>query len=110
MDIENKDGFILITFSKDADFEFLTKELQNQLSDKHVIVDLLQTSANLETLNNLIPIAENYRENNLSLILVIANIDIDEAPDEVSFAPTFLEATDLLEMENLERELIQGDE
>lgn len=110
MDIENKEAYTLVKFSENISNNDLINQLSTELIGQHVIVDLLGIDSNLETLNSLVDLSEKSRENNYSLIFVIEGIDIDLAPDEVSFAPTLLEATDILEMENLERELMQGDE
>lgn len=70
---------------------------------------ILQLSENLNTtVNNLslfLDIADVYRNNGMSFVIICSEIDIDEIPDEINVAPTLIEAEDILEMEAIERDL-----
>ena len=41
----------------------------------------------------------------MSFVIVVNDINIDELPEELNTAPTVQEALDIIEMENIERDL-----
>ncbi len=50
-------------------------------------------------------ISESHRNNNNSFVIVCEGIAYDELPDELIAVPTFTEAEDIIEIENIERDL-----
>jgi hypothetical protein len=46
-----------------------------------------------------------HRKANKSFVLVTDKVSYDEIPDEISLVPTIQEAMDLIEMEDIERDL-----
>jgi hypothetical protein len=50
--------------------------------------------------------ANTYRENGTSFVLIVKGIKIDTIPDEINAVPTLSEAIDVLEMDAIERELM----
>ena len=61
----------------------------------------LQTQDVLEFLQ----LSNQHRKNNQSFVIVTSNIDIDDIPDELVVVPTIQEAHDIIEMEEIERDL-----
>ena len=51
-------------------------------------------------------IANDKRENGTSFVLIITGINIDDVPDEINVVPTMIEAFDTLEMDAIERDLM----
>jgi len=49
--------------------------------------------------------SKKHRNNGMSFVIVIDGIDIDDIPDEIITVPTLVEAYDIIEMENIERDL-----
>jgi len=49
--------------------------------------------------------SKGHRNNGMSFVIVIDGIDIDDIPDEIIIVPTLGEAQDIIEMENIERDL-----
>ncbi len=49
--------------------------------------------------------SKGHRNNGMSFVIVIDGIDIDDIPDEIIIVPTLVEAHDIIEMENIERDL-----
>ena len=45
------------------------------------------------------------RHATVSFVLVVKGIDADDFPDELNIVPTLIEANDILEMDNIERDL-----
>ena len=50
-------------------------------------------------------IASTKKENSTSFVIIVRSLDIDALPEEINVVPTLQEAEDILEMENIEREL-----
>jgi len=49
--------------------------------------------------------SEEHRNNGMSFVIVINGINTDDFPDEMIIVPTITEAKDIIEMENIERDL-----
>lgn len=49
--------------------------------------------------------SRNHKKNNKSFIIVCTNVDIDTMTDEMIVVPTFIEAEDVIEIEEIERDL-----
>lgn len=49
--------------------------------------------------------SEVHKNNNKSFVVVYENIDLDKMSDELIVVPTFQEAVDVIEIEEIEREL-----
>jgi hypothetical protein len=49
--------------------------------------------------------SEEHRNNGMSFVIVVNGIDADKVPDEIVTVPTISEAADIIEMENIERDL-----
>lgn len=81
-------------------------ELYHKLSGHNVILNLQHVSSfNLEQCVELLQISNRHREAFQSLVILNSHIDIDEVPDELIIVPTIQEAYDVIEMENMERDL-----
>lgn len=99
---------IVITVLR-ADFlDFIQNFKKNtECSKKNVIVDL----RSVEDLNesDLVSFLEisNYhtKKNKKSLVLVNEQVTYDELPDELNLTPTLQEAYDIVEMEEIQRDL-----
>lgn len=50
-------------------------------------------------------ISEAHRKNGKSFVIVCDGIEFDQVPDELIVVPTFKEAEDIIEMEEIERDL-----
>lgn len=77
-----------------------------QFEGKNVIVDLLQySSATLPELLNFLELSNAHRASKQSFVIVNAALSIDEIPEELMVVPTLQEAQDVIEMEEIERDL-----
>jgi len=65
-------------------------------SDKEVIIDNILL---------FLPLSEQHRNNGMSFVIVVNGIEVDNVPDEIVIVPTLREAKDIVEMENIERDL-----
>lgn len=50
-------------------------------------------------------LSEMHRNNNKSFVIVCKGIEFDKIPDEIVAVPTFKEAEDIIEIEDIERDL-----
>ena len=50
-------------------------------------------------------LSETHRNNNKSFVIVCQGIEFDKIPDEIVAVPTFKEAEDIIEIEDIERDL-----
>jgi hypothetical protein len=90
-----------------VDFRNLVKGHYKHMHDQNIVVDFssvrkLQTNHILEFLELSL---YNKVKVNKSFVLVVGSMNIDELPDDISTAPTLQEALDLIDMEEIERDL-----
>lgn len=74
--------------------------------DKNIIIDLSQYGA--LKLNEVLPflsLSNKHRKSKKSFVLVVNDFDFNDAPEEMIIVPTVLEAHDIIEMEEIERDL-----
>lgn len=81
-------------------------EAYPKLKNNHIIVNLfsfskLQSSDVLEFLQ----LSNMHRNSNKSFVLVTDKVSYDDVPDEICVVPTVQEAHDIIEMEEIERDL-----
>ncbi|MFT6796804.1 MAG: hypothetical protein ACJART_001950 [Maribacter sp.] len=50
-------------------------------------------------------LSKNHKENGKSFVIVTNKVSYDEVPDEIMVTPTLQEAKDIIEMEEIERDL-----
>ncbi|WP_415374765.1 ribonuclease Z [Patiriisocius sp. Uisw_017] len=109
MQIKNSDTFVTLKDEYDdiKDFaSFLESQIPNKFKDQNVIVDLMKyENLTLEDLLLFIKVSNTHRKNKQSFILVNSAIDPDEIPVEMIVVPTLQEGEDVLEMEEIERDL-----
>lgn len=81
-------------------------EKYEDIKREHLIIDFSKNfNIELKDLFVFLEVSEFHRNNHLSFIFILNDIDFDELPDELIAAPTLTEAKDILEMEAIERDL-----
>lgn len=89
------------------DFRNLVKGHYKNMHQQNIVVDL-SLLKNLKS-NHIMEFSElsvyNKETVNKSFVIVVGTINIDALPDHISIAPTLLEALDLIDMEEIERDL-----
>ena len=72
----------------------------------HIIIDLLEfknmTNKQLET---FLPLSKIHKKTKKSFVIVAQNIQIGKISSQLSVVPTKIEAFDIIEMEDIERDL-----
>jgi hypothetical protein len=105
----DKDGnIVIITQEKLSVVELVKRmtETYHRLKSDNVVVNL--TTINPITLEELIEflrLSNKHRSQKLSFVIVTDKVDLDEVPDELVVVPTLQEAYDIIEMEEIERDL-----
>jgi len=80
--------------------QFKTFEKQN------IIIDLLAYSDLSENdLKVFLPLVKQQKKSKKSFVIVVADLDFNAVSDKLTVVPSLLEAHDIIEMEEIERDL-----
>jgi len=107
--ILDQDGNIsLITQEKTTIVELVKKiqESYSKIKNDNIIVNL--SSLNKLSSHDILEFSEvsnTHKKSNHSFVIVTDKVDSDETPDEIIVVPTLQEAYDIIEMEEIERDL-----
>jgi len=75
-------------------------------SDKNLVIDLLKyDKLTLEELLYFLPISNQQRAAQKSFVIVNKGVHIDGVPEEIMVVPTLGEAKDVIELEEIQRDL-----
>ena len=91
-----------------AEFNQVQNELQqdkDEWSAKHLVLNLLGKESSLDNLEAFAELIETHREAGHSLVLVHDQYTYEDLPETLPVVPTVQEAHDLIEMEDIERDL-----
>ncbi|WP_016990844.1 hypothetical protein [Flavobacterium sp. ACAM 123] len=80
--------------------QYKTFEKQNIIIDLLYHKDLIVNDMEL-----LLPLSEQHKKAKKSFIIVISDLDYNAVPDVLTVVPSLLEAHDIIEMEEIERDL-----
>jgi hypothetical protein len=108
MKITKKDKYKILEDEKGDLTGFATYISQHheKFKNDNVVINLLEKKeVQLENLLSFLEISNLHRSNKKSFVIVTKEIDIDAIPEELIVVPTLLEAEDIINMEELEREL-----
>ncbi|GEQ86255.1 hypothetical protein ULMS_17630 [Patiriisocius marinistellae] len=109
MKIRNTDTFVILEDEKDGikDFaSYLEFIIPKAYEGKNIIVNLLKyDEMDLEHLLLFLNISTMHRKTKQSFVLVNNAINIDVIPPEMMVVPTLQEGEDIIEMEEIERDL-----
>ena len=87
---------------------FFNEFLKNNTNFKNVNLILDFSNIINIDLNKILlfsQLSETHRNNNKSFVIVCQGIEFDKIPDEIVAVPTFKEAEDIIEIEDIERDL-----
>ena len=108
MKVEEKGHTITIKDTQGSSTAFLEKVTTeyNSFKGKNLILDLSQDGElSLNGMLAFLPLSNKHRKAKKSFVLVAPGFDYDDAPEEMIIVPTTLEAHDIIEMEEIERDL-----
>lgn len=107
--IFNKEGSTtIITQEKTTIVEFVKgiEKKQDTLKNDNIIVNLFSLKEiSVDDLNEFLRISNRHKAARRSFVIVTDKISFDEVIDEITVVPTLQEAYDLVEMEEIERDL-----
>ena len=109
MKIENHSNFVVLKDEKDdiSDFAtFIESQVPLKYKGQNVVLDLLKyDSLQLVDLLLFLKTSNIHRKTKHSFVIVNAALSIDDVPNEMIVVPTLQEAADIIEMEEIERDL-----
>ncbi|RED49301.1 ribonuclease Z [Seonamhaeicola aphaedonensis] len=107
--IFDQDGNITIITQEKATTIELVKKLQAlypKYKNNNIIVNLTTLGKiSLDDIIEFLQLSNTHRASKHSFILVTNKVEFDEVPDEIVVVPTLQEAYDIIEMEEMERDL-----
>lgn len=108
MIFSKKDNITILTQER-ASIPELVKKINDsykKIKNDNIIVNLASLNkVSVEDIVEFLQISNTHREAKHSFVIVENTVDIDETPDEIVVVPTLQEAFDIIEMEEMERDL-----
>jgi len=108
MKVEEKGHTVIVKDTQGDTKSFLDKVTTeyNTYKERNIILDLTQDkNINLEVVLTFLSLSNKHRKSKKSFVLVASDINFNDVPDEMIVVPTLLEANDIIEMEEIERDL-----
>ncbi len=109
MKIENHQNFVVLEDEKSdiTDFAaFIESQIPSKYKGQNVVLNLLKyNSLQLPELLLFLNTSNLHRKTKQSFVIVNDAVDIDDVPFEMIVVPTLQEAADIIEMEEIERDL-----
>ena len=107
--ILDQEGTTTIIFQEDISLKKFMENLENAYSkvkNDNIIVNLFSFSKlTAGDVLEFLQISNDHRGIGKSFILVTNKVSFDEVPEEICVVPTIQEAKDIIEMEEIERDL-----
>jgi hypothetical protein len=106
--IQHKENNTILKDSSDdfdAFFEIVSKNLTD-FNKKNIIIDLSDNSKITNSLiKQFVAVSKLHKKNKKSFVIVANDIDFTSVPASLTVVPSVLEAHDIIEMEEIERDL-----
>ncbi|MDH7445685.1 ribonuclease Z [Aquimarina sp. 2201CG14-23] len=107
--IFNKEGSTtIITQEKTTIIEFVKgiEDRYESMKNDNIVANLFSLEKiSIDDINEFLRISNKHKANKHSFVIVTDKISYDETPKEITIVPTLIEALDLIEMEEIERDL-----
>ncbi|MFK7050384.1 ribonuclease Z [Flavobacterium davisii] len=108
MKVDHK-GHTAIIKDTEGSFDVFLQKLTSQYNtfkDVNLIIDITHDdSINLDAISSFLELSDKHKALKKSFVLVAKGIDFSEVPENILVVPTLLEAHDIIEMEEIERDL-----
>jgi hypothetical protein len=109
MKVDQKENTVTIKDTQGDFTSFLMKVTHQYKSyEKHnIIIDLLGHKDELEVddLKLFLPMSKKHKKAKKSFVVVVSDFDYNALPEKFTVVPSLLEAHDIIEMEEIERDL-----
>lgn len=103
-----KENYVILEEeSKNFDQLLLSlRQQEKEFANENLVINLLDHEGlSSKEILELKPFSNRHRSNKKSLVIVNDSVSIDEIPEDLMVVPTLLEAEDLIQMEEIERDL-----
>lgn len=92
-----------------GDFNGFVEKVTQQIKTfetQNIIIDLLSNNTITESdLKALLPLSKQQKKAKKSFVIVVSDLDFNAISDKLAVVPSLLEAHDIIEMEEIERDL-----
>ncbi|MEE9350552.1 MAG: ribonuclease Z [Flavobacteriaceae bacterium] len=108
MTLEKNDKYTVVIPNLKSSFSEFHKELlenYTKYSYDNVIIDLSKTDITLNDFEIFETISEKQTLNGTSFVIINARYNVDELPETLIVVPSFQEAIDMVEMDEMTRDL-----
>lgn len=108
MKVEEKGHTVIIKDTNNDVSAFAGKmaEGYNSYKERNIIVDITNDGhVALDDILGFLSLSNKHRKAKKSFVIVAGDADFNDMPDEMVVVPTVLEAHDIIEMEEIERDL-----
>lgn len=108
MKVEQKGHTTIIrnTQGNTADFQSKIVQEYNSFKSKNLILDLSHDkNITMQDIKSFADIAKQHKKGKKSLVLVTDTVDFNTVPISITVVPTLLEAHDIIEMDEIARDL-----
>jgi glutamate formiminotransferase len=108
MKVEHKIHTTIIKDTEGNVSEFIAKvtDQYESFKERNLILDVTRDkTANSKAMKAFSELSKKHKKAKKSLVIVAENIDFNDVPASLLVVPTLLEAHDMIEMEEIERDL-----
>ncbi|MCM4158032.1 ribonuclease Z [Gramella sp. AN32] len=108
MKLTRKDKYLLITSESEELTAFISNitKAHNEFKEENVIFDISQfENLSEEDFLGFLEISSIHREGNKSFVIINNSLSIDELPEELVVVPSLQEAEDIIQMDDIQRDL-----
>lgn len=108
MKVTEKEGYKILEDEKEdvKNFASFLKSHHHIFSGDNVVIDIQKYGElSLEELLSFLELSNQHRKAKKSFVIVNDTINIDKVPEELLVVPTITEAGDVIQMEEIERDL-----
>lgn len=108
MKVEQKGHSVIIKDTQDELVVFLMKVTHEYKTfEKHNMILDVSHCKNIsdKDIKSFLPLSKTHKKSKKSFVVVANNIDFNAVPEKLTVVPTLLEAHDIIEMEEIERDL-----
>lgn len=110
MKIENKGHTSIIEIEASTACKNIVGDLSQRMGEdlkaQNIIINLLErTMVSIEDLEVFLPLSQDHNERSQSFVLVSNSVNHNDVPAELHVVPTLQEAQDIIDMEEIERDL-----
>ena len=108
MKVDQKGHTITIKDTQ-GDFTSFLMKITHQyktFKNNNLIIDLLfHNDLPVDSINLFLPLSKQHKKGKKSFVVVASDFDYNAIPDKLTVVPSLLEARDIIEMEEIERDL-----